>query len=446
MSRCFSSLICFLLTLFSWTSLRADETSLQLLGPREGHPSSIVDGVSTITGDYSEVEVDLVVPGPDTLNLSRLYSSGDHPASNNFGGWRFLPKCLLSVQKDPKGKTYSTSEGKFDRTYVRVGTDEGSILTYVGWQNTSNAKSRSLYKVDVDDRVFSMANNARGNPHSWTNQKNNELYYQADGDYFEVALCNLGRRIYLKHPSKNFYCLEKEILPSGNKIFYEYDGEARPTLIKLVNSVDTKVLAWIKIQYGQITRVETSDKKTIEYHFEQDSSNRPLLTKVVSTHKPSVEYQYQQAEKHPLLLRKLLPGGRSTEIEYLTDSNGKNRVHTLTKPVKDGLIACTEFAYQLQGDGSGYTQIHGPCTEKTVHHYNEDLQLISIEEYLNGSLYRTQRNFWGNKSDACNIMFFKKLLRAKSWAKSLIELPNQRNRFLLGFFWVAIITRSTSSF
>lgn len=404
MSRYLTILICFLMTLLSSTYLRANETSLQLLGPREGHPSSIVDGVSTITGDYSELEVDLVVPGPDTLNLSRLYSSGDHPASNNFGGWRFLSKCLLSVEKDPKGKTYSTSEGKFDRTYVRVGTDEGSILTYVGWQNTSNGNSRSLFKLDVDDRVFSMANNARGNPHSWTNQKNNELYYQADGDTFEQSLCNLGKRVYFKHPSKNFYCLEKEILPSGNKIFYEYDEQARPTFIKLVNSREEKVLAWIKIQYGQITRVETSDKKAIEYQFEQDGSNRPLLTKVVSSHKPSVEYQYNQAEKHPLLIRKLLPGGRSTEIEYLTDSDGKNRVHTFTKPVLDGLIARTEFTYEFERDGSGYTQVHGPSGEKSVHRYNEDFQLTSIEEYLNGSLYRTQRNLWGYKRDACNLL------------------------------------------
>ncbi len=396
MSRYLTILICFLMTLLSSTCLRANETSLQLLGPREGHPSSIVDGVSTITGEYSELEVDLVVPGPDTLNLSRLYSSGDHPASNNFGGWRFLSKCLLSVEKDPKGKTYSTSEGKFDRTYVRVGTDEGSILTYVGWLNSSNTNSRSQYRIDVDDHVFSMANNARGNPHSWTNQKNNELYYQANGDAFELALSNLGKRVYLKHPSKNFYCLEKELLPSGNKILYEYDAQARPTFIKLVNSREEKVLAWIRIHYGQITRVETSDKKAIEYHVEQDGSNRPLLKKVVFSHKPSVDYQYSQAEKHPLLTRKLLPGGRSTEIEYLIDSDGKNRVRTLTKPILAGLIARTEFAYELERDGSGYTQIHGPSGEKTVHHYNEDLQLTSIEEYLNGSLYRTQRNLWGN--------------------------------------------------
>jgi len=404
MNRCFSSLIYFLLPLFSWTSSFADETALQLLGPREGHPFCIVDGVSTITGDYSEAEVDLVVPGPDTLSLSRLYSSGDHSLNSNFGGWRLLPKCLLSVQKDPKGKTYSTSEGKFDRTYVRVGTDEGSILTYEGWQNTSNSKSRSLYKVDMDDRLFCMANTARGNPHSWTNQKNNELYYHADGDYFELALCNLGKRIYFKHSSKNFYYLEKETLPSGNKIFYEYDAQARPTFIKLVNSVDTKVLAWIKIQYGQITCVETSDQKTIEYHFEQEALSRPLLTKVTSAHKPSVEYQYNQVEKHPLLIRKLLPGGRSTEIEYLIDNDGKNRVHTVTKPVLDGLIAYTEFTYELGRDGSGYTQVHGPSGEKTVYHYNEDFQLISIDEYLDGSLYRTQRNLWGNKRDACNLL------------------------------------------
>ncbi|MEL7432080.1 MAG: hypothetical protein AAGI90_06115, partial [Chlamydiota bacterium] len=41
---------------FFSTSLHANKTSLQFLGPREGDPSSIVDGVNTITGDYSILE------------------------------------------------------------------------------------------------------------------------------------------------------------------------------------------------------------------------------------------------------------------------------------------------------------------------------------------------------------------------------------------------------
>lgn len=401
MKHFFSNSI-FLLPLLFVLSLHANETSLQLLGPREGDPASIIEGVSTIHGDYSELEVDLIVPGPDPLVLSRFYSSHDTPASAHFGGWRFLPKCILWIDKDPKGKTYSTPEGKFDRSYVRVGTDEGSILTYIGWQNTTNPRAKSLYTVDIDGKIFNLTNTARGAPHSWTNQKNNQLYSQEDR--FELILANLGKRDYVKHPSKDFYLLEKETLPSGNKIFYEYDREGRPILIKMMSAKEEKVLSWIKIRYGQTTSVETSDKKTALYHFDEDSSHRPLLTKVSSAHKPSVTYQYQSTGTHPLIIRKELSGGQEVQIEYLADSSGKNRVHSITKALSDSLIARREFTYYFDNDGSGYTEIHGPTEERMTHSYNGDLQLTSIEEYLNGALYRVQRKLWGMKKDACSLL------------------------------------------
>ena len=54
MSHYLTILVYFLMTLLSPRYLRANETSLQLLGPREGHPSSIVDG-STAAAIRSEL-------------------------------------------------------------------------------------------------------------------------------------------------------------------------------------------------------------------------------------------------------------------------------------------------------------------------------------------------------------------------------------------------------
>ena len=82
-------------------------TSQTYLGSRESDPASLVENVSTIHGDYTEVEVDLTVSSPDSLILSRFYSSRDTLQTANFGGWRFNPHCFLSIQKDPKGKSYT---------------------------------------------------------------------------------------------------------------------------------------------------------------------------------------------------------------------------------------------------------------------------------------------------------------------------------------------------
>jgi hypothetical protein len=169
------AMFCSLLLFFACLHLEASvPTSIQLLGPREGDPASIIEGVSTIHGDYSECDVDVVVPGPDPLILSRFYSSNDTSDIANFGGWRFLSKCPLILKQDPR-RNYSTPEGTFERTYVRIGTDEGSILTYVGWQNKTNPEATSIFKIDVEDDAYCIANNARGRPHASSNQKNNRL-------------------------------------------------------------------------------------------------------------------------------------------------------------------------------------------------------------------------------------------------------------------------------
>ncbi len=62
---------------FCFQNAIAKESSLSsvYLESREGDPASLVENVSTIHGDYSEIEVDLTVPAPDSLVLSRFYSS-----------------------------------------------------------------------------------------------------------------------------------------------------------------------------------------------------------------------------------------------------------------------------------------------------------------------------------------------------------------------------------
>ncbi len=150
------------------------------LGSRENDPESLVENVSTIHGDYSDYEIDLIVPGPDSLVLSRYYSSMDsHSEIPSLGGWRFHPHCFLSVQKEALARTYTSAEGKFDYTHILIGTNEGGVLTYTGWRNTTNPQGRSLFKVDVEGDLLGLANTARGSINAWTNLKNNQLYFDA---------------------------------------------------------------------------------------------------------------------------------------------------------------------------------------------------------------------------------------------------------------------------
>ena len=309
------------------------------------------------------------------------------------------------MQKDPKGKTYSSAEGKFERTFVYVGNPDGSILTYVGWKNTTNPTKCVRFKLDAEEGSIGIVNTAKGEVGVWTNLKNNELYYNPQNDTFELLLCTEGRRFYVKNPAENFYSITHEILPSGNKIFYEFNDKNQLELIKETNALEKKILAWIKIQYGNTIHLETSDGKTADYQFQQDPSGVQLLTSVIRSDKPNLHYEYQVADEHALLVKKTLPDGRFVQVDYYADKPNKYKVKSVTTPddslnrfFKSG-TSTIQFMYDQD-----CTEVLGPGHCKAVYRFDDDKQLIAINQYLDGSLYRIHQKSWGKKNDAGNLI------------------------------------------
>jgi len=362
------------------------------LGSREGDPDSLVEDVSTIRGDYSEVEVDLTVAAPDSLILSRYYTSQDGLQTLTFGAWRFLPHCFLSIRKDPQEKIYTTAEGTFEKRYVTVGTQEGSILTYVGWLNTIHPEKNTIFKIDPENETVGLANTARGTIGCWTNLKNNEISFDSETDSFELKLASEGKRFYIKNLAIGAYLLSHEILPSGNKIFYEWSEQGQITLIKETNASEKKVLAWMRFHYGDGIHVETSDDKTVDYHFQKDSSGYPLLTEVDRSHKPQLLYHYQVVDNRALLLKKILPEGRFVQVDYYMDGENRYKVRSVATPDGVGGTMATYFSYEDKS-----TEVCGPGSCKRRYCFNEEFQLVKIEQYLQGALYRVQKKAWGKK-------------------------------------------------
>ncbi len=334
------------------------------VGSRENDPESLVENVSVIYGDYSEIETDLVVPGPDALTLSRFYSSRDSLSNATFGGWRFFPQCFLSLEDSS----------------VWVGTPEGNVLTF-----TPDPKNPSLFLLNGSG----LMNTARGMICSWTNQTNNSLFFDEANDCFTLTLSSGGKRHYAKNAS--LYLLFCEVLPNGNKIFYEYDKKGQLCLLKATNSSETKVFSWIKLQYADSIHVETSDGKTLEYRFTKDQSGHFLLTKVVRPERPPVHYSYKVLDGYALLTKKELPEGRSIYISYSDDS--KHRVESISTG-----FAKTHFSY-----GNAATEVLNPLGGKTVYSFNDHLHLIAVEQYLNGELYRTKRKLFGKKNELTEL-------------------------------------------
>jgi hypothetical protein len=252
--------------------------------------------------------------------------------------------------------------------------------------------------IDAEGESIGLANTAKGNISSWTNLKNNELYFNPQTNSFELDVCSGAKRIYVKHPSVDLYLLSYEVLPSGNKIFYEFDEKGQLTLIKETNATEQKVLGWIKIQYGNGIHIDTSDKKTVDYQF-QHNSGIPLLTEVLRSDKPQLHYQYQVVDNHALLIKKELPDGRFVKLDYYTDKAKKCKVKTVTTPAGVRGTTSTHFVYK-----NAYTEVRGHENRKSVYRFDDRFQLTAIEHYLDGVLHRADKKYWGRKKNAGNLI------------------------------------------
>lgn len=316
----------------------------------EGDLDCVVENVNIISGHYSELEIDATVAGPDPLLFYRSYDSRN--------GWSFSPHCFLYIQRDAQPKTYSTADGTFEQIRVLVQTEKGGALPYSGWLNPY---IKSSFKLDTTG----LANTASQNISAWTNPKNNQLI--SENSKFLLILSNGGKRVYAPS-SKNplLYLLTSEILPSGNKVFYSYEGDFLSE-IKMTNASEEKTLSWIQLGYSDGIHLVTSDKQSVQYIFEGN-----LLTKVIRSHKSFLEYGYEG----PFLIK--------NKMEYYPDGKVKS-------------IGSTHFIY-----GNGFTEVTG--RNKKIYRFDEQSQLIAIEDYLGNTLYKIRKKVWGKKTDAANLL------------------------------------------
>jgi len=199
---------------------------------------------------------------------------------------------------------------------------------------------------------------------------------------FELPTDGDGKRIYKKHPSMEFYILEKEVLPSGNHVLYDYDELGQIVLVKMTNSSEEKIFSWIAFKYEDCITVETSDGKHLEYRF-----NSSFLHEVIRSEKPTLRYHYD-TKGH--LIKKEFLKGYGMEISY--DKKGK--VQFLKSCVEKDQNAFIRFVYFPE---NRCTEVYDPLNQKTVFRYDDFSRLTEAEQYLNESLYRVYSKTWDRK-------------------------------------------------
>jgi YD repeat-containing protein len=351
----------------------------------ESDPDAFIHNcVNVINGDYCESATDLVITGPDALILQRFYSTKDLITGTQTGGWRILPERFLVIGE---------REGL---AYALTGERSGAILTYNGLKN------EPLKIAHAPGMVNTYAKEINGR----TSHQNNRLHCQSST--CELTLGDGTKRIYTQVPAlpslllgeectpimaalvqnPAYYHLAKEILPSGNTLFFAYDDAGHLISIEMKNKTHAKTLSWIHLTYDfQNTKcqvsIATSDAKTLNYYFQLESGIYQL-TKVEGSHCIPVAYSYDTA-----LIKKILPEGRFIEIEY-----EQGKVKTLKRPHALTGKPTPFFSFDY---GEGCTDVFDALGIKTRYTYDSRFQLTSIDAYdEKKKLYRKEQKYWSD--------------------------------------------------
>lgn len=406
----------------------------------DNEPSALVNNcVNVITGEYTDQQVDLVVPGAVPLVLSRNYSSQDF-RSYWFGlGWHLNHWGFLKKHDD-------ADESNGTILTATVCDVSGSQLNYAWYINSGLTK--------VAPYAFSkgLTNCSGGNISGRNNIKNNLLVEipQKNLGYFNLSTGagNIKTFIQKKKHSDN-YALTCEKLPNGNQITYEYNERFLPLYVKGRNSFGHEINS-LKYDYkpsshtkksGRI-KITSSDNRSVVYKIAQMSSGSAkdafCIKEVIRSDAPNESYSYCDLfdDLPPPLCQKQLPNGRFLHIDYYI--KGKNhtcnglveidskkdprvgRVKTLLSPAgSDGSKMITHtFLYDLKpckhskkGEFSGgKTTVLDAHLQMTSYNFSDEHRLEAIDKFKGTggvySHYTREKLFWGDKStpDGINLV------------------------------------------
>lgn len=426
-------LVCCQLSL-NWATNPDEDLAANRIANFESEPSAYVGNVNVMTGTYQEVVQDLVVPGPEPLVIQRAYSSmglnlGELPI-----GWYFNHHGVFF--KDPH---------KYSRSLL-LGAFRASLPF------TSDSKSKdhcSNLFFDLERMGGGFTNCAGRQLSGRTNKKNS--WIKCDEMRKECWLyTGSGGRSHYRYIEKlgedDFYLLQTEYKPNGNKICYEYNYyrikkiETQNASGKVFASVSFSYPDWNKKCDKRCVKISASNGNEVVY--ECARAERPhhtpdffyYLNRVIRPELPPETYAYNFEDdklldrKQEAVESKRLPDKRCLLTEYYL--KGKHTVGTkfvevsreeqIYRRVKRQLapvgtdskpVQTHAFVYHLD---KNMTEVFDAYNNPTFYYYSDDLLLTSIRQNLKRKLkhipfplaYRIENFYWGKKgsSDEGNLI------------------------------------------
>lgn len=398
-------------------SICADEFALAVT---ENDPSTLVEGVSVITGDLYAFEEDYVVQGAEPIHIRRSFLSRE----GMFKSYPHLTACFRCysnqiVVNEPNGtEIYYYADPK-NTVYPAIGEN------FFG----EKKKQRKILRYNAftrNDR--GIANTKTGELSAHTNLKNQYILfdpakdrkgksftlYASDGTTRQYTNFTGQEKVdspYGAHYLAYYYKLVSETLPDGHMIHYRRDKKNRIDRIYTTNISQTKVFTSLNVPLfdekdpPSSTTLNGSDHCSITYKTHLTKvKNLYVMNTIISPHLPDQGLSWEMKKrwaggdevKVPYLSRYSLPKSRLLKIDY--DDSYDHRVKTLSAPVgKDAnLVVTHSFFYDPNHKNS---HVLDSQNNKTAYFWNDDYRLTRIDRYVGSNQIHSSDLFLWNKTN-----------------------------------------------
>ena len=380
----------------------------------ENDPSTLVEGVSVITGKLYVGEEDYVVAGAEPIAKRRYYLSG-------YGGIDQYPHLLATFLPCFNQLHVCESNGT---PVVYYADPSNQNTAQIGNHFYGKKKRAAKYSSAKFADLKGVTNTAKGSISAQSQLKNQSIIFEpnrdpkgksfclhaADGtvrryvNVFDQKKAEIGPGV--KAHMDYYYKLESETLPNGHVRHYDWTEKNQLYAIRTTNRQNNKVFSRIElpqIEPGKMYlshRLTGTDGRSVSYEFRRTGKNQSELAKVESPDFADMSYFYVPSDGCPLLTEIALPKGHKYKVNY--ESGGERRVEALSLPMgKQGeLVAIHRFQYE---DKKSFC--FDANNNKTIYFWDDGYRLTRIERYEGDrSLKNIETFVWNGANLRCKAL------------------------------------------
>jgi len=416
-----------LLSLFvlAWSFLFSEEpeeegaplsSAEQIASLTQETPYLIANLISPLSGQVCLTQVDLIATGAEPLSLQRTYIApyvlGRYPVPQNCAPFEKWEEVLLfsSVNKNYRGWVYLSHlhlEVKKGPSYiVRLREKNGVITEFI-------VDRKPPFSSSLASHPYGFTNTNGHVPSGQYDLRNIRFSCSDNGTRFTIHLPNGTIRHYRQQgkslSAKYFtpFVIEKEILPNGKLIRYQYRPDKQEILIESLSPDERHVYA--SILYHQAfdwtyNTFSTSSGQKARYDYHRINKEFYGLRKKVSKKNTvkmnrgvsspfllgKVDSSYYCNETTQFSPRLTLESYNSKDHVFALTyapfgEDGHLRVQQLNLPVgeNDAYVPAYQFDYSppVAGRKEGTTTV--TCTDGSliVYHFSKNLFITSIQNY-----------------------------------------------------------------